>query len=91
MKLERDIRAMSEGEVRQELMRVRQLIRTHRDRRGNARCHHADEELYGRILPEQKPAGRMTGKKEDLLRECARYIDRQKCDSKTCSFAHGEK
>lgn len=79
MKLDPDIKKMTAGVARQELMRVRELIRTHRDREENSRCWHADEELYGRVLPETKLAGRMDGDKNVLLGNCARYIERQQC------------
>lgn len=79
MALDPDIRSMTGGHARRELMRVRQLVRTHRDRREDARCWHADAELYARILPEQSPPGRMDGDKQRLLVHCARYIDRQQC------------
>lgn len=90
MRLDSDIKAMSVGQTHQELMRVRQLVRTHRDREGNARCHHADEELYARVLPEQKPAGRMDGDKEVILRDCSRYIDRQQCADCPISRRHAK-
>lgn len=84
MKLDRDLKELSAGEARQELMRIRRLVRTHRDRRENARCWHADLELYARILPEQVAPGRMTLPLGTLLMNCERYIRRQQCQAGIC-------
>lgn len=86
MKLDKDIKMMTDGEARQELQRVRELVRTHRDREGNSRCWHADLELYGRVLPENEMPGRMDLPKDVLLANCSRYIDRQQCDGSKCSL-----
>jgi hypothetical protein len=77
VKLDTDTKGMTVGQLRQQLTRVRRAIRKHRDARGNARCWHNDLELYADALPEAKPAGRMTGDFEALLRNCRRYIRRQ--------------
>lgn len=84
MRLDRDIKVMTEGQAHQELMRIRRLLRTHRDRSENSRCWHADAELYARVLPESKPPGRMDLPKEVLLKQCGRYIDHQQCQHIRC-------
>lgn len=85
MKLDRDIRAMGSAELRRELMRVRSLVRTHKKRKDNARCWHADLELYARILPEgDKGAGKMKLPEHVLLRNCWRYVQRQQCTKYGC-------
>ena len=80
-----DVKKMSLGKARQAIMRIRRALRKHRDAHGNARCWHNDVQLYARALPEAKPAGKMTGSKKVLLRNCSRYIDRQKCTGAQCS------
>ena len=52
MKLDRDILDMSLGEARRALMRARNLVRTHKKRKDNARCWHGDLQLYDRVLRE---------------------------------------
>jgi hypothetical protein len=54
-----DVKAMSAGQLRREVMKLRRKIRWHRDRDENQRCHHCDDELYT-VLPEVKPSGQMT-------------------------------
>lgn len=79
IKLDPDVKGMDASpEAKQTIMRLRRGIRKHRDKDENARCWHADLELYA-LLPEEKPAGRMDQPKETLLGNCERYIDRQKC------------
>jgi hypothetical protein len=81
--LDRDVKKMSFGARGRELMRLRRLIRTHKNKRGNARCWHADLELYARTLPENvRNSGQMDLPKDVLLRNCSRYIDRQQCQLK---------
>lgn len=76
--LDRDLKKFTPGQLRQLIMKLRQAIRRHRDAKENARCWHNDLALYA-ALPEQKPAGKMTGPEEELLRNCRRYIRRQQC------------
>lgn len=90
MKLDDDLRNMSAGRARQELQRVRQLVRTHRDAKNNARCWHNDDQLYRRVLPEEGSPGRMQGSKVELLKNCGRYIDRQQCEGRGCTGTQGE-
>jgi ATP-dependent DNA ligase len=74
-----DIAEMAIGELRRELMRVRRIVRTHRDKIDDARCWHNDLQLYASVLPEEKPPGRMDGQEDKLLRKCKKYIRRQQC------------
>lgn len=85
MKLDLDIKAMNLSARGQELMRLRNLIRTHKSKRDNARCWHNDEELYARALPEgSRGAGKMLLPEVVLLRNCKRYIRNQQCISRGC-------
>jgi hypothetical protein len=78
-----DVKKMSEGELRREVMSLRHAIRQHRDADENARCWHNDLALYG-ILPEEVPPGKMQGPEEELLKNCRRYIRRQQCCEHGC-------
>jgi hypothetical protein len=73
-----DLKSMTVGDLRRLVMRLRTGIRRHRDAEENERCWHNDLALYGQ-LPEGKPPGRMVGPERILLRNCKRYIRRQKC------------
>ncbi len=78
MKLDSDIKKMSFGERGKELQRLRNLIRTHKVKKDNARCYMADDELYDKTLPEGgEGAGKMTLPREVLLVQCDRYIRQQ--------------
>lgn len=78
MKLDGDVSQMSFGERGKELQRLRALIRTHKRKRGHARCWKNDADLYKRALPEgDGGAGRMDLPKKVLLRACEHYIDGQ--------------
>lgn len=79
MRLDADIKEMSAGSARRELQRLRSIIRRHRGLDENARCWHADLELYAKTLPEAEPAGKMTLPEKTLLVNCKRYIRRQQC------------
>lgn len=85
-----DVKQMTSGELRREVMRLRRKIRWHRDLRDNARCWHCDKQLYA-VLPEVKPAGNMRGDPAVLLRNCRNYIHRQQCAAHGCSGAHSSK
>jgi hypothetical protein len=78
-RLDPDLRTMTAGKLRQELMRVRNSIRWHRDLKDNARCHHSDQQLYAKTLPEQVPAGEMTLPEDVLFNKCVPYIRGQQC------------
>ncbi len=85
MKLYADILDMSAGERGRELMRLRTLIRTHKVKRGNARCWHNDIMLYERALPDRSDgAGRMDLPFAVLISECKRYIRGQQCTEDRC-------
>jgi len=79
-----DVKTLSIGALRREVMKLRSKIRWHRDRNENQRCHHCDLELYS-VLPEEKPAGRMTQAEEVILKKCKRYIRRQQCVLHGCT------
>ncbi len=71
---------MGLAERGRELMRLRRLIRTHKEKEGNARCWLNDVRLYSQTLPEGGGnAGRMDLPEAELLRNCKRYIRGQQC------------
>lgn len=78
-----DLAKLTVGQLRQLVMKLRRRLRWHRDLQDNARCWHADLQLY-EVLPEQKPAGKMRGDEKVLLRNCKAYIRRQQCDTQNC-------
>ena len=78
----------SPADLRQELVRVREQLRWHRDLVDNDRCWHADRELYARTLPENEDPGRMTSPKAELRRNCDAYIDGQQCEQRGCAGTH---
>lgn len=79
-----DVKQMTIGQLRREVMKLRRKIRWHRDLQENARCWHNDLKLY-EVLPEQEPAGRMEGDEAALLGNCRRYIRRQQCLKHGCT------
>lgn len=78
-----DVKEMSLGQLRREVMKWRSAVRQHRNAEGNARCWHNDLALYA-LLPEGKPAGKMDLPERVLLRNCRRYIRRQQCSANGC-------
>lgn len=82
MKLDSDIKAMNPDRRGQELQRLRGLIRSHKKKRGHARCWKNDENLYDLTLPEgSEGMGRMDLPKDVLMKKCSRYIDNQQCQA----------
>lgn len=81
MKLDNDIKGMSAGMRGKELQRLRDLIRTHKRKKNNARCWLNDVALYDKALPEGAGgAGRMELPREVLLVQCDHYIrGQQRC------------
>lgn len=92
MKLGPVIKQMTAGQARQELARVRALLRTFFELEDHQKCWRAEQELRNRVFRDEppKPIGRMHLPKAVLLKGCARYIDRQQCAA-GCSHrrAHG--
>ncbi len=83
-KMDADLKAMTPARLRREIMRLRRVLRKHRDADENARCWHNDLALYA-VLPEGKPPGKMTLPEAVLLKNCRRYIRRQQCQANACS------
>ena len=79
MPQDRDLKKLTPAALRNEVMRLRKALRKHRDADENARCWHNDLALYG-LLPEGKKPGKLRGPEKVLLRNCLKYIRRQKCD-----------
>ena len=78
-KLDGGINMMNFSERGQEIQRLRNLIRTHKRKKGNARCWLNDKNLYEKALPEgSNNSGRMDLPEETLLKNCRNYIAGQK-------------
>jgi len=83
MKLDDDIKNMSFEQRGKALQRARNLVRTHKNKKNNARCWINDLNLYDKLLPEgiEKP-GKMDLSLDILLENCKKYIEGQKCKVK---------
>lgn len=72
-----DVRRMNFAERGKEIRRLRSILRTHKKQHDNGRCW--DVQLYEHTLPEgAKGMGFMDLPKNVLLRNCEKFIDRQK-------------
>ncbi|MEK7640808.1 MAG: hypothetical protein AAB389_02330 [Patescibacteria group bacterium] len=78
-----DLKKMRPAQLRAEVMKMRRALRKHRALSENSRCWHCDLQLY-EVLPDSKPAGKMTKPEPELLRNCRRYIRQQQCDQYQC-------
>lgn len=75
---ELELRLMSEEKLQEEVLRLRNGIRKHRDERGHNRCWLDDQELYN-LLPEQTQADTKLPPKDEFLKNCEKYWqERQK-------------
>lgn len=79
MPLDRDVRAMSAGEARQEVMRIRRLAETLAKKSNNDMCWLNIQELCQRILGRPINIGKITLPKKAFLKNCGRFYDRQTC------------
>jgi hypothetical protein len=78
-RMDEDVASMSFAECGREIVRLRQLIRTHKNKDGNGRCWMNDRNPYNKALPEgDKGAGRMDSPREVLLVNCKQCITGQK-------------
>lgn len=69
---DKDLDTMNLLELKQEILKLRNTIRRHRDARGHDRCWLDDIELY-QLLPEGKEADFTLPKKEEFLKNCEIY------------------
>ena len=53
---------------------LKNAIRKHRDQKADDRCVFDDEELYS-VLNEPIPCDRRVGSKEEMLKNCKRFIE----------------
>lgn len=74
MTIDRDIDAMDAAALRQEVERLREGIRLHRDEKGHDRCWVDDLRLY-ELLPEKLPADTTLPPREEFLKNCARFYE----------------
>jgi len=76
--MDSDLLEMSEQELRDEIMKIRTAIRTHRDQQGDENCWLDDQfYLYG-LLPETSDADPQLPEKELMMLNCSRYYDCRK-------------
>jgi len=55
---------------------LRAAIRTHRSQKADGRCIEDDDRLYA-VLADGVQCDRRVGSKEEMLKNCARFIDRR--------------
>ena len=73
-KMDADVKAMTLGQLRQEVMRLRSAFRTELNNTGNRRCW---VNLL-RALPEGKGIKPLSLPRDEFLGNCAVYFDRNK-------------
>ena len=66
----------AERELRLENELLRNAIRTHRSQKADDRCIEDDDKLY-EVLGDGIKCDRRVGSKEEMLKNCARFIDRR--------------
>ncbi len=74
--MDEDIAAMSWSERAIEIKRLRNAIRTHRSQKADDRCIDDDDNLYA-ALNDGIKCDRRVGNKDEMLKNCARFIDRR--------------
>lgn len=73
-----DLRGMSEQQLIDEIMKLREGIRKHRDQKGDENCWLDDQfYLYG-LLPEKINAEPQLPDKDLMMLNCSRYYDCRK-------------
>lgn len=75
--LDNDIQIMSIPELQDEIMKLRNGIRNHRDQKGDDNCWLDDFELYG-LLPEKIKANPQLPDKQLMMVNCERYYECRK-------------
>lgn len=70
--IDKDLDRMNSIELRQEIIKLRNTIRRHRDAKGHDRCWLDDLELY-QLLPEGREADFTLPKKDEFLKNCEIY------------------
>ena len=75
--MDNDLREMSEQQLIDEVMNLRNGIRKHRDQKGDDNCWLDDFALYG-LLPEKIKADPQLPDKELMMVNCSRYYDCRK-------------
>lgn len=76
--LDQDILNMSIEELKQEITRLRNGIRKHRDQKGDDRCWLDDIELY-KLLPDNVPFITSLPQKNEFLKNCERFWKTRQC------------
>jgi len=71
-----DIQFMTRQELKNEVTRLRNGIREHRDAHGNARCHINNTKLYA-MLPETRPYDPMDVPRTEFLKNCEIFYDEE--------------
>jgi hypothetical protein len=69
---DQDLELMDVSQLKQEILKLRNSIREHRDAKGNDRCWLDDVELYQK-LPENIQADFTLPEKKEFLKNCEAY------------------
>lgn len=76
--MDSDLKSMSIEQLQQEVMKLREGIRKHRDQKGDENCWLDDQfYLYG-LLPEKIGADPQLPDKDLMMLNCSRYYDCRK-------------
>ncbi|HLC52149.1 MAG TPA: hypothetical protein VJI98_02800 [Candidatus Nanoarchaeia archaeon] len=67
-----DLKIMDVKQLKQEIIKLHETIRRHRDAKGNDRCWLDDVELY-QLLPEGQEAEFTLPEKNEFLKNCEIY------------------
>ncbi len=71
-----NIDKMTKDQLKEEIIRLRNAIRKHRDEKGHDRCWLDDNELY-MVLPEQKSADTKLPNWREFSEECRKYWEKR--------------
>lgn len=77
-RLDQDVQKMDLEVLRQEIVKLRNGIRKHRDQKGHDRCWLDDIELY-KLLPDNVPAITTLPPKDEFLRGCENFWETRQC------------
>ena len=79
--IDHDLVSLDRSALQQEVSRLRQGIREHRDAKGNDRCWIDDADLYA-LLPENVAADTELPRREEFLRNCEKFYETRQCPLK---------
>jgi hypothetical protein len=79
-----DLRGMSLGDARNEVMKLRNAIRRHRDQKGDDNCWLDDYEYLYKLLPEKIKCNPELPDKDLMMYNCSRYYECRKANKLYC-------